>query len=365
MNALLQLTVANIRSFLRNRAALFWTLAFPLIFIVLFGSIFSGGGEETRKYAWVDADATAPSAQLRTAFAGADNVELTDESEADGLEAMRTGKVRAVLVVPKGFGDALAAASRATLPPVTLTIYTDPTQQGVSGDTIGLVNAILGQINVAATGRGPAVVTAVKAVQTQQYTYISYLVPSILGMALMQLGIFASIPLVADREKLILKRLSATPLRRWQLVASNVLMRLLIAIAQTVIIIGVGSAAFHVEIAGSFLEIGGFVILGALTFIALGYVIASFARTEDAANGMTSVIQFPMMFLSGTFFAIDGFPPLLKVVAHVLPLTYLSDALRQVMVGGAPIAPLWTCFAVLGLFLVGCFAISARFFRWT
>jgi len=365
MAALLQLTVANIRSFLRNRAALFWTLAFPLIFIVLFGSIFTGGGEETRKYAWVDDDRTAASAQLRTAFAGARLVELTDESEEAGVQAMRAGEVRAVLVVPKGFGDALTAAATTAGPPVTMTVYTDPTQQGVSGDTVGLVNAILGQVNVAATGRGPAVVTALKAVQTQSYSYISYLVPSILGMALMQLGIFASIPLVADREKLILKRLGATPLRRWQLVASNVLMRLLIAIAQTVIIVGVGATAFHVEIAGNPLLIASLVILGALTFISLGYVIASFARTEDAANGMTSVIQFPMMFLSGTFFAIDGFPPILKAVAHVLPLTYLSDALRQVMVGGAPIAPLATCFAVLGVFLVGCFAISARFFRWT
>ena len=365
MSALLHLTVANIRSFLRNRAALFWTLAFPLIFIVLFGSIFTGGGEEARKYAWVDGDGTAASAQLRAAFAGARLVELTDESEADGLESMRAGEVRAVLVVPKGFGDAIGQAATSPAAPVTVTVYTDPTQQGVSGDTIGLVNSILGQVNVAATGRGPTVVTSVKAVQTQSYTYISYLVPSILGMALMQLGIFASIPLVADREKLILKRLSATPLKRWQLVGSNVLMRLLIAIAQTVIIVAVGSLAFDVEIAGSFFLIGGFVILGSLTFIALGYVIASFAKTEDAANGMTSVIQFPMMFLSGTFFPIDGFPPLLKAFAHVLPLTYLSDALRQVMVGGAPIAPLWTCFAVLAVFLVGCFAISARFFRWT
>ena len=365
MSALLHLTVANIRSFLRNRAALFWTLAFPLIFIVLFGAIFTGGGQETRKFAWVDADATPASAQLRAAFAGADNVELTDESEVDGVQAMREGKVRAVLVVPKGFGDALAHAATNPGPPVTVTVYTDPTQQGVSGDTLGLVNAILGQANVAATGRGPTVVTAVKAVQTQSYTYISYLVPSILGMALMQLGIFASIPLVADREKLILKRLSATPLRRWQLVGSNVLMRLLIAIAQTLIIVAVGAVAFHVEIAGNVLVIGSLVILGSLAFISLGYVIASFAETEDAANGMTSVIQFPMMFLSGTFFPIDGMPAFLKVVAHVLPLTYLSDALRQVMVGGAPIAPLWTCFAVLGVFLVACFAISARFFRWT
>ncbi len=365
MQALTQLTIANIRSFIRDRAALFWTLAFPLIFILMFGSIFSGGGDPVQTYAWADLDGSSASAQLRSAFAAVPAVELKDEAEDAGVKEMRDGKVRGVLVVPKGYGAAISAASRATLPPVAITVYVDPTQQSASAQTVGLAQAILGQVNLAATGRGPAVVTATKAVQTQQFSYISYLVPSILGMALMQLGIFSAIPLVADREKLILKRLSATPLKRWQLVGSNVVMRLLIAIVQTVIIVAVGSLAFHVEVSGSYLLIGALVILGSMSFIALGYVIASFARTEDAANGMTSVIQFPMMFLSGTFFPIDGMPAILKVVAHVLPLTYLSDALRQVMVGGTPIASLATCFAVLGIFLVGCFAISAKFFRWT
>ena len=365
MHALMQLTIANIRSFVRDRAALFWTLAFPLIFILMFGAIFTGGGDATQTYAWSDLDGSAASGQLRGAFAAVPNVELKDETELAGVTEMRDGNVRGVFVIPAGYGAALAATSQASGPPVAITVYTDPTQQSASAQTVGLVQAILGQVNLAATGRGPAVVTETKAVQTESLSYISYLVPSILGMALMQLGIFSAIPLVADREKLILKRLSATPLKRWQLVGSNVLMRLIVAIVQTVIIVAVGSAVFHVQVSGSYLLLGALVILGSMSFIALGYVIASFARTEDAANGMTSVIQFPMMFLSGTFFPIDGMPAFLKVFAHVLPLTYLSDALRQVMVGGTPISSLATCFGVLALFLVGCFAISARFFRWT
>jgi ABC-2 type transport system permease protein len=122
--------------------------------------------------------------------------------------------------------------------------------------------------------------------------------------------------------------------------------------------------AFGVEVTGNLLLVAGFVVLGAVTFLALGYVIASFANTEDAANGMTSVIQFPMMFLSGSFFQIDQMPGFLQGIARAIPLTYLSDALRQVMVGGAPFAPLWTCFAILGVWLVVCFGIAARKFRW-
>jgi len=203
-----------------------------------------------------------------------------------------------------------------------------------------------------------------ETLQTENLNFISYFVPSMLGLSVMQVGIFAAIPLVADREKLILKRLAATPLRRWQLVGSNVLMRLLIALVQSVIIIGVGVLAFGVKITGPFPLSIVFIVLGAVTFLSLGYVVASFARTEDAANGMTSVIQFPMMFLSGTFFPIDSMPDPIQAVARVIPLTYLSDALRQVMVGGAAFAPLWVCFAVLAAWLVVCLGIAARKFRW-
>jgi ABC-2 type transport system permease protein len=121
---------------------------------------------------------------------------------------------------------------------------------------------------------------------------------------------------------------------------------------------------YDVQIAGSWLLIGALILLGSLAFIALGYVIASFAKTEEAANGMTSVVQFPLMFLSGTFFPIDAMPDALRTVARALPLTYLGDGLRQVMVDGTPFSPLWVCFAFLGLWLVVCFGIAARYFKW-
>ena len=103
------------------------------------------------------------------------------------------------------------------------------------------------------------------------------------------------------------------------------------------IIVGVGVAFFGVVVTGPWALTAVFVVLGSVTFLALGYVIASFAKTEDSANGMVSVIQFPMMFLSGTFFPIEAMPPPLQTVARLIPLTYLSDALRQVMVGGAAV----------------------------
>ncbi len=287
---------------------------------------------------------------------------LVDTTQADAIDQMKLGKVDAIIVVPKGYTAGLVASATGPATPSQIAVYTDPTRQQLAGSVYQVVGGVLGVVNLG--GKPPLVVPKPETVQTENLNFISYFVPSMLGLSVMQVGIFAAIPLVADREKGILKRLAATPLRRWQLVGSNVMMRLLIALAQTIIIVAVGTLAFGVEIVGSMIVTFAFVVLGAVTFLALGYVIASFATTEDSANGMTSMIQFPMMFLSGAFFQIDQMPQFLQVIARVIPLTYLADALRQVMVGGAPFAPLWVCVAVLLGWLVVCFGIASVKFRW-
>ena len=363
MRPLLALTAANIRSYVRDRAALFWTLAFPLIFIFMFGFIFQGGGGSELNLGWVDADGSPASAQLRDAFTASGAVKIVESSEDEAVAQMRNGKVDSVIVVQKGYGATVAAGAAGTGgPPAAITVYTDPSRSNLTASVYQVVGSVLGVVNLG--GRPPIVVPEAKTIQTENLNFISYFVPSMLGLSVMQVGIFAAIPLVADREKLILKRLAATPLRRWQLVGSNVLMRLLIALVQAVIIVGVGVLAFGVHITGSLPLVVGFVALGSMAFLALGYVVASFAGTEDSANGMTSVIQFPMMFLSGTFFPIDQMPDVLRTIARIIPLTYLSDALRQVMVGGAAFAPLWLCAVVLVGWLVACFGVAAVKFRW-
>ena len=362
MHAFLALTVANLRSFVRDRAALFWTLAFPILFVVLFGTIFSGGGSPQYRIGWVDEDRTATSGRLRTAFATPAFLKLTDEADrAAATEAMKAGTIDAIVVVPGGVGDAVAGGSAS---PAKLLVITDASQTNTSTAIQQTMAQIVGGVNQALSGRPAALGIEPQALQTEHLTSTSFFVPSILAMALMQLGVFSAIPLVSLREKLILKRLSATPLRRWTLVGSNVVVRLILGALQTALILGIGIGVMGVQIAGAWPAVVGLVVLGALTFIALGYVIASFARTEEAANGVTQVVQVPMMFLSGIFFPLDLMPDWLRGVAVFMPLTYLGDALRQVMVGGAPFAPLGVDVLVLTVWLAVCLLISARFFRW-
>jgi ABC-2 type transport system permease protein len=364
MRALLALTAANLRSFTRDRAALFWTLAFPVVFVILFGTIFSGGSSNY-SLGWVDQDGTPPVAALRDAFTANAPVELSNLSIDDARARMRNGDLDGIIVLPKGLAAAVAAG-QAGQPgaPVGITVITDPSRtssaQAIQQIATGLVMAA----NLQLSGATPLLTVAPESLQTSRLNSVSFFVPSILGMALMQLGIFAAIPLVQQREKGILKRLNTTPLPRWALVGSNVLVRLVIAAAQTVIILGIGTALLGVEVTGNPLVIAGFVVLGALAFTSIGYVIASFARTEEAANGMTSVVQFPLMFLSGIFFPLEVMPEWLRGVATFLPLTYLGDALRQTMVGGTPFAPLGVDALVLAGWLVVTLAVSARYFRW-
>lgn len=362
MAALRALTIANIRSYTRDRAAVFWTLAFPLIFIFLFGSIFSSSSANKLKLGWSDEDGTPASAALHGLFAQVSTIQLVEGTTDDVLTKFDHSDVSGVVVVPKGYEASVTAAQSGSGAPARVQVYTDPSQATTQGQVLSTLNGLLAIANLG--GRAPAIVPELKSLKTQDLNAVSFFVPSILGMALMQLGIFSAIPLVADREKLILKRLSATPLRRWQLVASNIVMRLIIGAVQVAIIVGVGVFIFHVEIAGSLLAVIGLAMLGALAFISLGYVIASFAKTEEAANGMTSVVQFPLMFLSGTFFPLQIMDPPLQAVARFMPLTYLSDAMRQVMVNGAAFSPLWVCVAVLIGWTAVCFGIAARFFRW-
>ena len=369
MRALVPLTVANVRSFMRDRAAVFWTIAFPVIFILLFGLIFSGNGG-TYTVGWVDEDATAASAQLRAAFE-AGPLTLKDSDQAAALEQMHDGTLDAVIVVPAGYGAAVAEASGSAsvsavvAPKTSLVVYVDPSSQTAMAAISTTVEQTVGVVNQALTGRPPVIGVTQQTIQTSQLNAAAFFVPSILAMALMQLGIFSAIPLVEQREKLILKRLGATPLPRWTLVASNIGLRLIIATVQTAVIVAIGVLVFGVKVLGVPLLIAGFIVLGALAFTALGYVTASFAPTEESANFITSAVQFPMMFLSGIFFPVQALPDFLKFVSTLLPLTYLGDALRQTMVGGVPLAPLWVDAAVLTGWLIVCLAIAARYFRWT
>lgn len=192
-----------------------------------------------------------------------------------------------------------------------------------------------------------------------------FLVPGVLGLAVMWLGLFAAIPLAAERELGILRRFATVPLPRSALIVAQVGVRLVVSLAQAGAVVAAGWLLFGVGVSGSWVALAGVVALGTLSFVALGYAVAALSPTQQAAHGWAQVLGFPMLFLSGVFFPVESLPPALWPVAQVLPLTHLVEALRQVALAGLDPASFAWHVGLLMAWAAAGLVVAARYFRWT
>jgi ABC-2 type transport system permease protein len=140
--------------------------------------------------------------------------------------------------------------------------------------------------------------------------------------------------------------------------------RLILAVAQTVVLLLVGRLLFGVQIGDNPLAMAAFVLLGGIAFLCLGLAVSGLARTEESVPALVQAVSFPMMFLAGVFWPIENFPAAVQVISRVLPLTFLGDGLRQVMVGGAALYPLWVDYLVLAGWTAVLAVLAVRLFRW-
>jgi ABC-2 type transport system permease protein len=361
MSTIFSLYVANLKEFMRDRGAIIWTLAFPLIFIVLFGVIFGGNTPPNYTVGIVNEDNGSVSQGLVGAFKRIPSFKIETGSRDAELDKLKQGNIDMVIVIPAGLSESVAQKQTATVQ-----MYDDPsTGQADTQIKESIVQAIVAEINKAATNTVPPLALETNSILSHQLTYVDFLVPGILAMALMQLGLFGTAtPLVTLRQEQVLRRLGATPLPRWHLLASQVLLRLTIALVQTGLILALSVWVFKVEIQGNILAVLGLVVLGAVAFVSLGYLVAAISKTVDAANGITSAVNFPMMLLSGIFFPLAALPIFLTPIVRALPLTYLGDALRQIMMGGTPTFPMWLDLAVLAAWTLVCSLLAVRLFKW-
>jgi ABC-2 type transport system permease protein len=143
------------------------------------------------------------------------------------------------------------------------------------------------------------------------------------------------------KEKGVLKRLLATPMKPIQFVAANAITRLMVSVVQAFIFIVMGIILFKIHVIGSYALLLLAVVLGALMFLGLGFTVSGLAKTTDAVPVFANLIVFPMMFLGGTFFAVSNMPIWLQYIAKVLPLTFFSTAVREIMTKGSGLAVIW------------------------
>ena len=361
MGTVISLYLASVKEFIRDRAAMFWTLAFPILFIVLFGIIFSGGGSANYTVGLVNQDDGTVGQALTRAFGAVKPFTIKSGSYDDAMKALKQGQRDLVIIIPAGLSQQVSSGQ-----PAQVQMFYDPsTNQADAQIKVGITQQVLASFNQSMKPYTPPLTLAPTTITTHQLRTVDFLMPGILAMALMQLGLFATAtPLVSLREEQVLRRLGATPLPRWQLLTSQVMLRLTIGIAQSALIIGLSVEAFHVQIQGNYAALAGLIVLGALMFVALGYLIASIAKTVESASGISSAVNFPMMFLSGIFFPLAALPAFLTPVVRALPLTYLADAFRQVTIGSVPEFPIYVDIAVLAGWIVVCGLLSARLFKW-
>ncbi|NOX44684.1 MAG: ABC transporter permease [Caldiserica bacterium] len=363
MRAFVALLVAEFKHFFRERMALFWMFLFPIFFMLLFGFVFGGDGEDRvslRLGVVVEGQGPATEGLLR----GLSRIPLVSEvhvgTREEELSALRERKRDGVLIVPGDLWDRLRAGEKSRF-----VLYYDASRTTTYRILISVMQEFLARSEEVLTGRVRSLELAPEPVQVRRFRAIDYMVPGILAMTLMQLGLFGVAgTLVARREHKILRRFWAAPLRRSVFAGALISHRLAVSLIQAALILAVAVAVFDVALVGSYALMAGVVLLGAVTFVSLGYMIASFARSVEGSNALLQIINFPMMFLSGIFWPIEWMPGFLRPVIYALPLTYLGDALRQVMVGATPLVPLWIDVAVLGGWTVATAALSMRFFRW-
>ncbi|MGQ9779073.1 MAG: ABC transporter permease [Bacillota bacterium] len=359
MKAFLRLFVANLKNLLRDRMAIFWFLAFPVIAIVLFGLAFSGGGETSFRVGVAGPAGDAFAEAVTAAFGKVKALEVSRGDRQQELTALKKGDRSIVVEIPAGAGAALAAGR-----PVAIRVFYDQSRAQTGQMLYSLVAEALDGLEREMTGRPRLFTLSLEPYQTERRKQIDFLLPGILAMALMQLGIFGSFELLSLREQKVLKSLGATPLPRVMVLGAEILVRLLLSLLQFGILMAIGIFLFKIKITGDWLLILGLVLLGAVTFITLGYMLISFARTIESGQGLAQLVQFPMMFLSGIFFPVEIMPKFMLPVVRTMPLTYLGDALRQTMVGMPAQYPLLLEVGVLAGWSVACSLLALAFWRW-
>jgi ABC-type multidrug transport system permease subunit len=216
-----------------------------------------------------------------------------------------------------------------------------------------------------AAGRSDAVRAANEPVHETGSRYIDFVVPGLLGMNLMGSAMWGlGFSIVEARQKKLLKRMVASPMPRWEYLASFLLSRLAMLIVEVVVFLGFARLAFGVPFRGSLWQLGVLCVLTSLAFSALGLLVASRAKTMEAASGLMNLVMLPMWILSGVFFSATRFPAAIQPVVRALPLTAAIDAMRGNMLQGVGLGQLVAPVGILLAWFVVPFAVSLRIFRW-
>ncbi|HVX65464.1 MAG TPA: ABC transporter permease [Bryobacteraceae bacterium] len=335
---LAQLTLVRFREFWREPEAVFWVFVFPILMAGGLGIAFQNRPAEAVKVA-------AATPVLAQALRAEKSLSVAVLSRPAADQALRTGRV--LLVALPGAGGAVVYRYDDTNPDARV------------------ARLLAGRAIERAAGREPSVRESESLVRERGSRYIDFLVPGLLGMNLMGSGMWGiGFSIVDARRKKLLKRMIASPMSRWQYLASFLLSRLAMLGFEVGALVGFGAVVFGVPLRAPLWQLAFLCLLAALAFSAMGLLVASRARTIEAASGLMNFVMLPMWIFSGVFFSPERFPAVLQPFIQALPLTAVNNALRASMLEGASLPSLSASLAIMAAWLVLSFFLALKLFRW-
>jgi len=364
--------ISSLKILFRGGSSFFWVLAFPIVVMLVLGSVYSE--DVSYKLAIQDKDNSSTSAALVEAFNSTKNITVTMvAANEDPVAYMKSSGIGALLIIPAGFGNdvqrnvALSKASptgggrvnssiagqtntsvlnvvtigqaplkssnNTTTTPGTLILKVDQSQLITSG-TIGIVTSVAESFFAQLGGSGQLANVTSQKILPSQFKYIDFFVPGIISLAVLTIGVLGTSTTNTElRLKGILRKLSTTPFGKSDWLIAKILYQFVVVLISTVLIFVVAKLVYDIVTvpdAATLLLL----FAGTICFTGIGMIVARFVKSEEAASAASMAIIFPMLFLSGTFEPLQLMPDYVQTVAKVLPLTFLNTGLTDAMIWG-------------------------------
>lgn len=349
------LTLARYQLLILLRTPGYWATAIVLstLGIVVFGLFLSD--PTGPRLGIVDEAENDASASLIAAAEDLERVNVRTGDREEQIEKLRDGERWVVIVLPRDFGSDPTGSG--------VEVWTGDPQSFATFVGSGLVRQLLVD-SLGGEGQFGVEVVEEPVSGDDPLRFIDVVVPGQVGLSLMFGNLFAAVMLGNWRQQGILKRIAAAPARPAHLLASQLLVFGLVSAIQATILLVIGSLLFGVAIKGSLLALAVAVAAGILVFLTLWYTLTAFVRSPVLANSLATLIGFVMMFAGGSYIVIDDPPLFLKPVVFAAPLSYLNDALRDVINRGEGFSEISTNLGILAAWALALFAVSTRVFRW-
>ncbi|MFN2440565.1 MAG: ABC transporter permease, partial [Chitinophagaceae bacterium] len=340
---MLAITKASLRAIFRSPSAIVFSIFFPLIFILVFGFIGSGGGPTYRIVLDDKTDTVNP---ILDSLRNYKNIRFVNYTSDKALQSdMNKGRITGILEIEKSI-----------IPNSNFQYFVRFKTTTASADRFSsffpLLENIVTKIDKANFENRQTIGQIVPEVkEVRKYRTIDFILPGQLGFSLLSAGIFGVAFLFFNlRQQLVLKRFYATPIRRGYIVLGEGISRVIFQLLTAIIIIGIGYFAFNFTLVKgwmTFFEIMILSFIALLVFMGMGFIISGVAKNESSIPPLANLITMPQFLLAGTFFSIDVFPKWLQPISKALPLTYFNDAMRKISFEGVSLMECGTEIAVL------------------